>query len=141
MGLLDIFKKKKRTLMQDIPVATNWIVTALNYSKYKADFTLESMKEIDRFFDEQNQPGGILTDGSVGSKLFSIGCYVGETIIRLYGGEWITDDKDPMGEINIQIKLTDGSIIFPVQRVTKRYKLGTEESIFAYAYAIGEKFK
>jgi len=46
-----------------------------------------------------------------------------------------------MGEINIQIKLTDGSIIFPVQRVTKRYKLGTEESIFAYAYAIGEKFK
>ncbi len=96
MGLLDIFKKKKRTLMQDIPVATDWIVTALNYSKYKADFTLESMKEIDRFFDEQNQPGGILTDGS---------------------------------------------IIFPVQRVTKRYKLGTEESIFAYAYAIGEKFK
>lgn len=141
MGLLDIFKKKKRTLMQDIPPAADWIVTALNSSGYKADYTLESMKEIDRFYDEQNKPGGIFTMGSVGSKLFALGCYVGETIIKLYGGEWVTNDKDPQGEINIQVKLSDGSIIWPVQKTMKRYQLGSEESIYDYVYVIGQQVK
>ena len=37
-----------------------------------------------------------------------------------------------MGEINIQVKLTDGSVIWPVQKAMKRFKLGAEESIYLY---------
>ena len=50
-------EKPQTTLAQDIPVAADWVAGALNASGYRADYTLESMKELDRFFDEQNRPG------------------------------------------------------------------------------------
>lgn len=58
----------------------------LNSSGYKADYSLDSMKEIDRFFDEQNTPFGILSKNR-GQILFSLGSYVEQTAIKLYGGE------------------------------------------------------
>lgn len=125
-----------RTLMEDIPAAADWVAKALNSSGYRADYTLESMKELDRFFDEQNGPGGIL-EGRRGQVLFAAGSYVGQTAIRLYGGGWITDDGDPEGEIKIAVRLTDGTVIWPVIRCMKRCKDGPEESLYAYLYALG----
>ncbi len=43
-------KKHNNTLEEDIHLASDWVVKALNSSGYKADYSLESMKEIDRFF-------------------------------------------------------------------------------------------
>lgn len=136
MGLMDkLFKKKKPTLGEDIHTACEWVVTALNSSGYKADYTLESMKEIDRFIDEQSGENGIISRGR-GKILFSLGCYVGETVIRLYGGKWHTDDNDPAGEINASVELDNGTTIFPMQRVIKRYQNGSEDGIYAYAYVL-----
>ncbi len=42
-------KKHNNTLEEDIHLASDWVVKALNSSGYKADYSLESMKEIDRF--------------------------------------------------------------------------------------------
>ena len=159
MGLLDIFKKKKEgqeqqsihnpvqkpeqqpvnqnSLLNDIGEMSEWVVKALNFSGYKADYSLESMKEIDRFFDEQNNPNGILNQNR-GQILFALGSYVGETVIRLYGGKWITDDNDPQGEINIAVETNDGTTLWPVQRCMKRYSNGTEDSIYAYVYALSK---
>lgn len=123
--------KSNNTLLEDIRLSSDWVVKALNSSGYKADYSLESMKEIDRFFDEQSSETGILSKNT-GSILFSLGSYIGETAIKLYGGEWITDDNDPQGEINITVKLADGTMIWPVIRCMKRYKMGSEESIYAY---------
>ena len=117
---MGIFGKKKnppqppaavsrRTLLEDIPIAASWIVKALNSSGYQADYTLESMRELDRFFDEQSGPGGILSRNR-GQILFGLGSYVGETAIRLWGGRWLTDDSDPEGEVNIAVEL-DGTIL------------------------------
>lgn len=97
-------KKSNNTLEEDIPLASDWVTKALNSSGYKADYSLESMKEIDRFF--------------------------------LYGGKWITDDSDPQGEINIAVKLSNGTVIWPVLRCLKRCKQGCEESIYAYLFAL-----
>lgn len=136
MGLMDkLFKKKTPTLYEDIHTACEWVVTALNSSGYKADYTLESMKEIDRFIDEQSGENGIISRNR-GSILFSLGCYVGETIIRLYGGKWYTDDDDPQGEINASVELDNGTFICPMQRVIKRYQNGSEDSIYAYVYVL-----
>ena len=96
------------TLAEDIIKATEWIVLAMNSSGYKLDYSVESMKEIDRFIDEQSGKGGILEKAGVGSVLFSLGSYIGETAKRLYGGQWITDDNDPQGEINIMFRLDKG---------------------------------
>ena len=140
---MGIFNKKKpspapapkTTLAQDIPVAAAWVVKALNSSGYRADYTLESMKELDRFFDEQSGPGGILSRNR-GQILFALGSYVGETAIRLWGGRWLTDDSDPEGEVNIMVELTGGVRFWPVVRCMKRCRLGREESLYAYLLAM-----
>lgn len=137
MCIFDLFKKKKPSLLEDIEKAYGWITVALNSCGYKADFTIDSLKEIDRFFDEHSENGnpkqnGLLSE-KTGMKLFAIGSYVGETIKRENGGEWLTNDKDPNGEINISVKLPNGSIIWPVQRSMKRLQNGSEDGIYAYA--------
>jgi hypothetical protein len=133
------FKKKKPSLIGDIKIASDWISRALISSGYNADFTINSFKEIDRFFDEQSQngqpkPGGLLSE-SLGQRLFAIGCYIGSSLIKNYGGKWITDDNDPEGEINIIVEI-EQSRCWPVQRVMKRYKNGKEDSIYAYGVSM-----
>jgi hypothetical protein len=87
------------SLVADARQMADWVANALTQSGYNADFSLESLREIDRFFDEQSRdgeavPGGLLAD-QLGPRIFAIGSYVGETIIRFYGGEWQADDTDP----------------------------------------------
>lgn len=141
MGLLDrvLGKEKKQqtapTLMDDIPKAASWFQGAMDSSGYKLDGTLESFRELDRFIDDQKRPGGIL-DGKVGSKLFGMGAYVGQTLIAQLGGRWETNDQDPEGEINIAVHLDSGSTVWPVQRVMKRFCNGSEDSIYAYGIAL-----
>ena len=65
-----------------------------------------------------------------------MGAYVGKTVIKLYGGDWITDDNDPEGELNIRVKLPDGTEMAPVQKCIKRCKLGMEESLYSYVSVI-----
>jgi hypothetical protein len=124
------------TLLEDAQKAAAWIRMALVSSGYKADFSLESLREIDRFFDEHCKegravPGGLLS-AELGSRIFALGSYVGEVIIRAYGGKWQTADDDPEGELNIKVVLLSGAIIWPVQRVMKRFKNSPEDGIYAY---------
>lgn len=148
MGLKDLRSNKKNadthaesanTLEEDIPKAAEWVVNALNASGYKADYSLESMKEIDRFFDEQSGPDGILAKNNRGWILFSLGSYVGQTAIKLHGGKWITDDNDPEGEINIAVETAGGVTLWPVIRCMKRYKNGPEDSIYALVSVLDNK--
>ena len=138
MGILKkIFVRKISTLRQDIVTAKDWIALALNSSNYSADFSLDSLKEIDRFFDEQNVPGGLLSKNG-GQRIFALGTYIGEVIINDVGGEWLTDDNDPNGEMNIAVKLNNGNIIWPVQKAMKRFLNGIEDSIYDYACLLKE---
>lgn len=131
----DSNKKSTNTLIEDIHQASEWVVKALNSSGYKADYSLESMKEIDRFFDEQSSETGLLSKNR-GMILFSLASYIGEVAIRLYGGEWITDDSNPEGELYISVKLADGTVIWPAMRCIKRYNDGREASIYDYLYVL-----
>ena len=112
MGLFDKFKKNnvqnnnakhKRTLAEDIPEYAEWAKKNLNKTGYNVDYDLESIKEVERFFSEQSQEGGVLVPGKSGTILFAIGCFIGETIIRIHGGCWQTDDDDPEGEKTSQL--------------------------------------
>src|SRR6478735_4165688 len=90
------------TIKEDIAAASDWMARALQSSGYRADFTPESLWEIDRFFDEHSadgspKAGGLLSE-SLGSRLFAIGSYIGEVFLRHAGGEWHGDDKDPQVE-------------------------------------------
>jgi hypothetical protein len=130
------------TLVEDAQRMADWVANALTQTGYSADFSLESLREIDRFFDEhstdgQPVPGGLLAE-QLGPRIFALGAYVGECIIRHYGGSWRGDDAEPAGEINIQVVLPSGGIIWPVQRVMKRFKSGPEDGIYVYGRVISQ---
>jgi hypothetical protein len=130
-----------RAVVEDVKKGWLWMATALSSSGYAADLSPASLREIDRFFDEQSRrgkarPGGLLSR-ELGQRLFGIGAYVGEVIRRARGGEWIADDHDPEAEVNVAVRLTDGTILWPVQRVMKRFKNGPEDGIAAYGTGMG----
>jgi hypothetical protein len=63
------------TIKEDIATASDWISRALQSSGYHADFSPQSLREIDRFFDEHSangspKPGGLLAE-SLGSRIFA----------------------------------------------------------------------
>ena len=133
------------TLREDIKSQSDWIVKALTADKFKLDYTIESFIEIDKFFIKHSKNGQAVAGGrlskNLGAIIFSIGSYVGETIIRVVpGAEWKTDDADPKGEMNVSVKLPNGTEVWPMQRVMKRFKDGDEDSIYPYGYSVTKEF-
>ncbi len=130
------------TLIEDARSSADWIARALTSSGYLANFSLASLKEIDRFFEEHSRSGeavqGGLLSEQLGSRIFALGAYVGEVIIRAYGGQWRADDNDPQGEINIEVVLPSGAVIWPMQHVMKRFKNGREDSVYVYGRLVNE---
>lgn len=128
------------TLKEDIQSQFEWIVKAFAADGFVLDYTIDSIVEVDRFFMknmENNQPrkGGRLYGKGFGPILFSIGAYVGETIIKnVKGCEWITDDNDPQGELKVTLRLPKNGNIWPIQRVMKRFENGSEDSIYPYVH-------
>lgn len=129
------------TLKEDIRAQATWIVRAFKADKFKLDYTLNSFKEIDRFFDQHSKNGEAVPNGrlsvNLGPIIFSIGSYVGETLIRLAPGtEWETDDSDPEGEVKVTIKFPGGGICWPMQKAMKRFMNGEEDSIYHYGVVL-----
>jgi hypothetical protein len=129
------------SLREDIDTAADWISQALQSSGYAADFSPHSLWSIDRFFDDNSRdgrptPDGLLSD-DLGSRIFALGAYVGEVIRRSLGGAWQADDDDPEREMDIELRLGDGSRVWPIQRVMKRYANGPEDGIAFYGAALG----
>jgi hypothetical protein len=64
-------------IVRDAVEAAEWMAKALSSSGYKADFTLHSLKEVDRFVDDQvpggnPKRGGLLSD-HLGARIFALG--------------------------------------------------------------------
>jgi hypothetical protein len=128
-------------IVEDVHEAADWIAAALTTSGYSADFTPGSLWEIERFFEVEAPGGrprrnGLLAE-QLGSRVFGLGSYVGEVVRRNVGGSWSGDDTDPAAEVNVALELPDGSRIWPVQRVMKRFSNGPEDSVIAYGAALG----
>lgn len=128
------------TIVEDVAEAAEWVAAALSGSGYIADFSLASLKEIDRFFDEHSRdgkaiPGGLLSE-SLGFRIFAIGSYIGEVIRHHSGGEWIGNDNEPRAEITVALHLPDGRQCWPTQRSMKRFLNGPEDGIAIYGFAL-----
>ena len=134
------------TLKEDIKSQSDWIVKAFAADGFKLNYTIDSVIEVDRFFaknmkDGQPRKGGRLSGKGFGPIFFSIGAYVGETIVKnVKGAEWITDDNDPKGELNVSLKLPDGGEIWPIQKVMKRFQDGSEDAVYPYVHTATKEF-
>jgi hypothetical protein len=130
------------SLERDLDSASEWISEALESSGYTADYSVASTTELDRFFTEQMRrpgvakPGGLLSD-DLGQRLWAIGAYVGTVLEREYGAEWrlegVASDEE------VAMELPDGSTVWPVQRVIKRYENGIEDSLAIYVLALRKR--
>lgn len=133
-------------LASDLITAADWIAEALRSSGYEADFSLSSARAIEQFVRDQTDghgrpfEDGLLGD-DLGSRVFALGAYLGEVLVRNVGGEWITDDRDPEGEVNVAVRLWDGTEFWPVQRVINRLSEGETESLSAYVSVIARQVR
>src|SRR5437588_680957 len=129
------------TLTEDIDKHSDWLVKAFAEDHMYLDYSIGSLIEIDRFFNKHTingmpVKGGRLSE-KVGFVLFSIGAYVGDCLVKnVKDSKWVTDDNDPDGEMFISVLFPDGGTVWPMQRVLKRFKMGSEESIYVYGYQL-----
>ncbi len=128
-------------VLDDIQTASDWIATALSSSGYRADFSPESLWQVDFFFEDHASAGAAVRGGllakDLGTRLFGVGAYVGEVVRRARGGEWVAEDGDPEAEVKPTLRLPDGIECWPIQRVLKRFKNGSEDALAAYGLSLG----
>jgi hypothetical protein len=127
------------SVVADAGASAQSIAEALSAAGYKADFSLDSLKEIDRFLDD-HAPDGLSDDGGLlsqnrGPRIFALGSYVGEVIRRAGGGQWRGNDSDPQGEIDVELQLKNGEILHPVQRVMEILDGASMDGMYAYGQA------
>lgn len=131
------------TIIEDARKAADWLVEAMGSSGYWLDYSLFSLRNIDNFFDKYSQQGravdGGLLSQDLGARLFAIGSYVGEVMVRKGPSVWKADERDPESETGLTVVLPDGSECWPIQRVMKRFKNGPEDSIYTYGYVALER--
>jgi len=129
------------SIKEDITKASDWLAAALRSSGYNVDYSVQSLQEIDRFYDEHTvncapRPNGLFST-DLDSRLFAVGSYVGEVIRRVKGGEWNGDDSDPQVKLHVELRLKDGTLCWPTQRALNRLRNGREDGIVAFAQGLG----
>ena len=122
------------SLLNDIKAQAGWAVKAFGADGYKLDYSFTSLMEVDRFMLANSKNGSPIKGGrltkNLGPVVFSIGAYIGETLIKLVpGAKWQVDDDDPQGEITAAAIFPDGSQVWPMMKMMKRYQNGPEDSI------------
>lgn len=122
----------------DARQAAAWTAETLPQMGYRLDFSLASLREVDRFFEELIA-GRIMFDhppaSTPGHFVFALGAYTGEVIRREGNGVWKGLWRDPLG-MRLAVHLPKGKRFWPIQRALKRYRNGLEDGIYAYGLGI-----
>ncbi len=108
------------------------------------DFTEQSLEPLDRGLGEMHK---ILTEPADDQLALSrelefklpavcavVGVYVGETLRRTLGGEWIEYERDERGVEVLTLSLGDPevAVVRPHGKVCKRIEDGSQDSILSY---------
>ncbi|WP_154661261.1 hypothetical protein [Microvirga lotononidis] len=144
-ALKGISRRRDRTsqILDPSPMleeAADWAASKLKSLGYEADFSLESLQEVDRFLANQSSngepnPNGCLVENPV-RWAFAIGAYVGEVIRQKRGGSWIAPAAGLDAPFDFELHLSGDLIAWPIQRVGKRIRNGEEDSLPIYGSAL-----
>ena len=131
-------KRSEAGIMEDVASSANSVAKSLQALGYKTDFSFESIKELERFMiDNVNDEGGAKPKSELGKdtggRLFMLGSYLGEVIRREINGSWRGSDDDPEVILNVEVIGPNGAVIWPIQRIMKRFQNGSEDDVWAYA--------
>jgi hypothetical protein len=99
------------------------------------DYTPASLKELDTIVDDLRRDQRF---EALQTLLFSMGCYVGEVLVRHAGGRWRATEELGMGKASspIVVEMPDGRGCNPVARVYRRFQKGREDSLAAFYQAV-----
>jgi len=110
------------------------------------DYSPASILALDAFFADLyglqgDSPETDAYQPSTGKQkiIIGVGCYFGETLRRLFGGQWREDPKNPGNPLWTQLDLPGDYHVFPITRVFKRFKNGAEEDLFSLFVAMRQK--
>lgn len=136
-------KRYKARIMENVASSANSIAKSLQALGYKTDFSFESIKELERFMtDNVNDEGGAKPKSELGKdnggRLFMLGSYLGEVIRRKINGSWRGSHDYPEVTLNIEVIGPNGAVIWPIQRIMKRFQNGSEDDLWAYAQGASE---
>ena len=79
---------------------------------------------------------------ALASSLFTMGCYLGEVLVRGLGATWIKTEDSPLHELvpwPIVVRMPTGYCWNPIGRVFKRFELGNSESLVDFVNSIRGK--
>ncbi len=100
------------------------------------DYGPASLKRLDVIIDDLRRDQRF---EALQTLLFSLGCYVGEVLVRHAGGRWRTTEELGLGKVAsspIAVEMPDGRGCNPVGRVYKRFQKGREESLAGFFQAM-----
>lgn len=110
-------------------------VVEQNYG-LRLDYSPASLKALDTIVDDLRRDQRF---EALQTLLFSMGCYVGEVLVRHAGGRWRTTQElgmGPVGSSPIAVEMPDGRGCNPVGRVYRRFQKGREDSLPAFFQAM-----
>lgn len=108
--------------------AAEFCALALESYGLELDYSPDTIKKLEQFMNDNFDPGAADDNAAL---IVSMGCYVGEVIIRSHGGRWQADEEffhSPA--VIIEGKLQTHT--FPLSRVWRRFEYGAGESLVAY---------
>jgi len=125
----------------DIDRASEWAAKQMVDREFNADFSLESLHEVDRFFSEMTDPSapghGEFFSENLSFRTFAIGAYVGEVLRRERDAEWLCDTHDPFVDVNAALDLGKDVECLPMKQVLLRLNDGASNSFVGFAQTHG----
>lgn len=129
MGLLPSPANAAEIAAMTVPVvAQNYGVTL--------DYSAASLRQLDTIVDDLRRDQRF---EALQTLLFSMGCYVGEVLVRHAGGRWRTTPEPGTGKAAsspIAVEMPDGRVCNPVGRVYRRFQKGREDSLAGFFRAM-----
>ena len=116
----------KYLLPQDeLSRASDWISNFLMREGYHADYTVESLFEIDKFFKEKMNL--VLERDDNRNFIFSISAYIGEVIRKKFNGHWELSRDIDLDDETIGISFKNHKTIYPLnitlELIQKKYTM------------------
>lgn len=130
--MLARYAKGKMSGEQFIEFTAGLVLRQMRKEGKKCSFTIDGLRAIDAEIDSllaKNKPADIVSDTDTVVKF---GCFLGTVLKYAAGARWVKDE----GPYPRFMKLKNGEMILPFERVMKRILAGKEDCIYDYAYVL-----
>ncbi|WP_295160293.1 hypothetical protein [uncultured Brachyspira sp.] len=110
---------------EDLSRASDWISNFFIREGYHADYTIESLFEVDKFFKEKLYM--VLENDNNRNFIFSISAYIGEVIKNHFNGHWEVSHDIDLDDETIGICFFNHETVYPLnitlELIQKKYTL------------------